>query len=114
MSKNNSQNQAGRVYRVDKFEVPEQARDEFLKKVQETHDLLSTLPGFMQDFLLEQSTETGFVKIVTIVEWENLAVVENAQEAVKAFRAKTQFNPQDLIARLGIKAEMGSYTPIRA
>ena len=105
-------NRADRLYRVDRFEVPVQARDEFLEKVQETHEMLRTVQGFMQDFLLEQSAAEGIVRIVTIVEWEDADAVANAQQTIKAFREKTQFNPQDLIARLGIKADMGNYSPI--
>lgn len=109
-----SESLAQRIYRIDKFEVPEGARDEFVTKVRETHKLLHTLPGFLQDFLLEQSTGQGIVKIVTIVEWENASAVENAQQAVQAHRAKTQFNPQDLLTRLGIKADLGNYTHMSA
>jgi heme-degrading monooxygenase HmoA len=112
MTHNLDHNRADRLYRVDRFEVPVQARDEFLKKVQETHELLRAVQGFLQDFLLEQNTEDGIVHIVTIVEWENADAVTQAQQIIKAFREKSQFNPQDLIARLGIKADMRSYSPI--
>jgi heme-degrading monooxygenase HmoA len=112
MSNQISQQSANRVYRVDKFDVPENAREEFLGKVQETHNLLRTLPGFLQDYLLENSTGEGIVKIVTIVEWQDASAIENAVQTVKAFRAQTQFDPQALLARLGIKADLGSYTPV--
>lgn len=35
------------IYRVDKFVVPEGARQEFLGRVRSTHKLLKAQPGFV-------------------------------------------------------------------
>ncbi len=114
MSNNASQSPAERAYRVDQFDVPEHALNEFLEKIRETHELLCTLPGFLQDFLLEQPIGKGMVRIVTVVEWQNTATLENAQQIVKIQREKTQFDPQDMLVRLGIQANLGVYMPISA
>lgn len=42
-----------RIYRVDKFVVPDAAREEFLDRVRRTHASLKAQPGFLQDFVLE-------------------------------------------------------------
>lgn len=54
-----SQQHPDRLYRIDKFKVPAPARAEFLEKVQLTHELLRTLPGFIQDLVFEQSDGPG-------------------------------------------------------
>lgn len=100
------------VYRVDKFVVPEAARDEFIERVRQTHALLQTLPGFRQDFVLENVMDNGKFNIVTIVEWESQADVEYAKQSVFKYQQDNQFNPQDLINRLGIQADRANYSQI--
>ncbi len=102
----------GRKYRLDTFIVPVGVRDEFLTKVNNTHQLLRNQSGFIQDFLLEQPVSDEAIRVVTLVEWEDQQSIDNARTAVKAMHQQTGFNAQELIARLGIKAEMGSYQPI--
>lgn len=104
-----SQDNSSHIYRVDKFIVPEQARTEFMEKVKPTHALLKTLPGFIQDFVLEQSAGPGKFNFVTLVEWENETVMSQARTAVSALHAHMNFNPQELFARLGITADVANY-----
>ena len=47
------------VYRVDKFVVPDQAREEFWSHVRRTHLVLRDQPGFIADYLLEQIAGPG-------------------------------------------------------
>lgn len=101
--------QAGRVYRTDKFVVPALARDEFLEKVRMTHALLRTQPGFVQDLLLEQTGGPGEFNLVTMVEWEGPEFVDGARAAVMAMHREDGFDPQELMTWLGIRADMGSY-----
>lgn len=68
MSNKNQGN--GSVFRVDKFVVPVEAREEIIGKVRMTHELLRRQEGFVQDFLLEQFSGPGEFNLVTIVEWE--------------------------------------------
>lgn len=100
------------VYRVDKFVVPAGAREEFLEKVLKTHVLLRTQSGFVQDVVLEQSGGPGEFNIVTIVEWDSADQVENARAVVMAVHQQMKFNPQEMVARLGIKADIADYRRI--
>ena len=109
MKKDCLSHQSERVYRVDKFIVPDQAREEFIEKVQATHQLLKHQSGFLQDFVLEQASGPGQFNIVTMVVWDSIESIEPARAAVMAFHQAMNFNPQDLFARLGIKADLGSY-----
>ncbi|WNZ26788.1 antibiotic biosynthesis monooxygenase [Leptolyngbya sp. NK1-12] len=100
-----------RIYRVYKFVVPNQAREEFLTQVKKTHQLLKAQPGFIQDFLLEQPADTEEFNVITIVEWRDAKAIEDARAAVMTMHKNTGFNPQEMFARLGIKADLGNYKP---
>jgi heme-degrading monooxygenase HmoA len=97
------------VYRVDKFVVPPGAREEFLEKARRTHALLKAQPGFLQDFVLEQSSGPGEFNFVTIVEWAGQEAVENARAAVVTLHREMNFTPQEVFARLDIKADIANY-----
>jgi heme-degrading monooxygenase HmoA len=103
-----------RFYRVDKFVVPAAARDEFLGRVFQTHEVLRKQPGFVSDFLLERVSGPGEFNIVTIAEWESEEFVAGAREAVTALHRATNLDPQELFARLGIKPDLGNYKRIEA
>jgi len=97
------------VYRVDKFIVPAAARDEFMARVAMIKDLLQEMPGCRQNLVLEQVAGPGAFNVVTFVEWQDAEALENAKAAVTARYREMNFNPQDLIARLGITADMANY-----
>jgi hypothetical protein len=100
-------------YRIDRFVVPDTARAEFLGRVRMTHAILRQQPGFVRDALLEHpADEPGHSIVLTIAEWQNQAVTSDARAAVQALHTRQRFDPQELFARLGIKAEMGSYHPL--
>jgi heme-degrading monooxygenase HmoA len=105
---------AQRIYRVDKFAVPSGARQEFLDKARRTHSLLKAQPGFVQDFILEQSSGPGEFNFVTIVEWASQEAIENARSAVLVLHREMNFNPQELFARFGIKADLANYKRLEA
>jgi len=100
------------VYRVDKFNVPATAREEFVNNVRRVHEILRTMPGFVQDLLMEQSSDPGVFNLVTVVEWDSQTSVENAKAKVSEAYARENFNPQEVVTRLGIKADFGNYKQI--
>jgi heme-degrading monooxygenase HmoA len=103
-----------RIYRVDKFVVPSGAREEFLDKARRTHALLKAQRGFLQDFVLEQSSGPGEFNFVTIVEWASQEAVEHACAAVQALHREMNFNAQELFSRTGIKADLANYKRLDA
>lgn len=113
MKKDSLSNPSERIYRVDKFMVPDHAREEFIEKVQATHQLLKTQSGFLQDFILEQASGPGEFNIVTMVEWDSIEAIEPARAAVMALHQEMNFNPQELFTRLGIKADLGNYKRVK-
>jgi len=112
MSHLNQADKSNRVYRLDRFVVPAAAREEFLSRVQVTHEILRRQHGFLQDFLIEQKLDSGDYAIATLVEWDSQATVERAVPVVKAAHERMGFNPGEFIARLGIKPEIGFYRAI--
>ena len=97
------------VYRVDKFIVPEAARDEFLKTVRHTHELLRKQPGFQWDQLLEQQSGPGSFNIVTIAEWKNDEAMTAASVVIQADRETTGLDPRALMHRLNVTPDLGNY-----
>jgi heme-degrading monooxygenase HmoA len=98
------------VYRVDKFVVPAAARDEFMVRISAIRQILDDMPGCRQNLVLEQTSSSSEFNVVTIVEWEDADVFEKAKDTVTARYKQMNFNPQELIARLGIKADMANYS----
>ncbi len=101
-----------KVYRIDKFRVPEPAYREFLARVRETHEFLRTQPGFVEDCVLEKTDGPGGFNFATIAVWESAEAVAAAKTAVAAWRKTTGYDPQEMIARLGIEADLANYEAI--
>jgi len=97
------------LYRIDKFQVPPSARDQFLTRVREIHGFSSTLPGFVRHAIFEQSSGPGAFNFVTLAEWESVEALEGASKSVAARFAASGFNPQEVRARLGIEADVAIY-----
>jgi heme-degrading monooxygenase HmoA len=112
MSVSNQEYKNERVYRLDRFVVPRPAREEFLTRVNQTHEILRRQAGFLQDFLLERPGEEGATIIVTMVEWDSRETVDRVVPIVQAAHREMDFSPKETIARLGITAEIGIYQAI--
>lgn len=98
-----------KVYRIDKFVVPEAVRDEFLRRIEETHSILRGCAGFVRDGIFEQCGGDGKFNFLTSVEWSGMEAMETAARIVLAAHKKTDFDPRNFIARHGISADFGFY-----
>lgn len=97
------------VYKVDKFVVPSEARDEFLSEVRRTHALLEEQPGFIRDLVLEHSGGPGRFNFVTMVEWRSEEAIQDARSVVNDVHERHGFDPQELFDRRGIDADVATY-----
>lgn len=97
------------VFRIDTFVVPDAARDAFLAKVSETHELLGRMDGCLQNRVLEKVAGPGKFNIVTLVEWSDASSFERARAFMKNRHEQTGFNAQDFWSRLGIEAQIANY-----
>lgn len=80
------------LYRIDTFTLPEAARAEFVAQSLRTISLLRTLPGFIRDRWFEKVSGPGTVNVVTMVEWQDAASIDNAIPAVRAMHAANGFD----------------------
>lgn len=102
------------VYRVDKFVVPEAARDEFWVHVRRTHAVLRGVPGFVEDALLEQDSGPGRFNVVTIVQWSSEKDLAAARFAVERSHEAVSFRPTEFYDRTGIEADLANYVDVEA
>jgi len=102
------------IFRVDKFKVPAAARDQFLERARASHELLRTIPGFVEDFFLEYTDDSGVSNFVTIVVWQDAQAFHSAKAIVEQQYQKRGDNPGEILNRLGIEADMAAYTELPA
>ena len=100
------------VYRVDKFVVPDEAREEFWSNVRHTHEVLRTQPGFVRDVLLEKHSGAGRFNAVTIVTWSGPDDLPRARAAVERMHGDSGFHPAEFYARTGIEPDVANYTEV--
>lgn len=100
------------VYRVDKFVVPDHARDEFWANVRRTHAVLREQPGFLDDALLEKHSGSGRFNCVTIVTWSSPDDIPAAGSAVGEAHRAAGFRPAEFFERAGIDADLVNYVEV--
>lgn len=109
---NSQHNEQHRVYRLDRFAVPDQARDEFLHRVDATHRTLRQQPGFLRDLIIEHRRDEHSFILATLVEWRDAQALADAREFVAEIHSKSGFDPRALMKQLGIEAEIGNYKDV--
>lgn len=106
--------QNNHIYKVDKYNVPYEARDEFEARTAGIRQVLQHQNGFIQDFYLEQVAGPGSFNIVTIAEWESAKDIEKAKSAVSTYLKELNLNPGKMMKRLNIQADVGIYEELKA
>ena len=99
----------GRMYRIDKFVVPAASRNEFLDGVAKMHDWLRQQQGFVDARVAEQILGPGAFNVVTVVQWARAEVMDRVAAEVAKWQAKTGFDREALVVRLGIRADIATY-----
>lgn len=107
-----SSDEQERIYRIDKFKVPDSARREFVERVRKINEFLGTLRGFVQNYVFEQSGGQGESNFVTITVWDSMESVELARKAAAIKFKEIGYNPQEFLARLQIRADQAIYREI--
>ncbi|ACY99043.1 MULTISPECIES: antibiotic biosynthesis monooxygenase family protein [Thermomonospora] len=102
------------VYRVDKFIVPDQAREEFWRNVRRTHAVLREQPGFLEEVLLERHSGPGRFNAVTIVKWASADDLAAARTAVEQAHRQIGFQPAEFFRTAGIEADLMNYVEVEA
>lgn len=102
------------LYRIDRFTVPEHARDAFLERLVVIRDFLQGQPGCLYNRIAEARQEDGSLSMMTVVEWSTRDAMNAARGEAKAFYEKAGFDPGSFMAALGIEPDFGLYTDIPA
>jgi hypothetical protein len=97
------------MIRVNKFAVPERSRDEFCSILLDTHAVVRRQEGFVRDYILERPAGPGELSIVTVIEFTSPDVIDGVAAALAEFDRGRGVGRQELMARLGVSAEMGLY-----
>ncbi|MGN6820767.1 MAG: antibiotic biosynthesis monooxygenase family protein [Sphingomonas sp.] len=96
-------------YRIDKFVVPDAARQAFIDAVDDTDAVMRAQPGFVRHDLLEQVGGPGEFNFVTVAEWESDAVVPVVAAAIARRHAECRFDRIAFFAQHGIRADIATY-----
>lgn len=94
---------------IDKFLVPEKAIQEFKERSNMNMSFIRKLPGFIEDDTYERSDEQGNLIYITVVVWENEDAIKKAKAAVQGEYKRQGFNPMEMMERLHITLDRGTY-----
>lgn len=100
------------IYRVDRFEVPLEARDVLLERLNVIRGLLQNIEGCRQNLVLEQPSIEGMATFVTFVEWQNEEVFLEAKARIADEYRKAAFDPQAFLQQIGAKAVMANMNAV--
>ncbi|WP_158563237.1 ester cyclase [Chitinophaga silvatica] len=90
------------IYLVDKFNIPQEALNEFTDRMEYNRKLIRQLPGFIKDEVLIENNTNGYTGIMTVAVWQNQKSLDHAKEVVQADYKKIDFNPATFTQRLNI------------
>ena len=76
-------------YRIDKFVVPDEARQAFIDAVDETDAVMRAQPGFVRHELLEQVGGPGEFNFVTVAAWESDLVIPEVAAVIGRRHARS-------------------------
>jgi len=98
---------------IDKFLVPEKAVQEFKERTKLNMDFIRKQPGFIKEETYERKDENGNLVYITVVIWQNEAAIKKAKAVVQAEYKKQGFNPIEMMERLHITLDRGTYTEVK-
>jgi heme oxygenase (mycobilin-producing) len=96
-------------FRIDSFHVPAESRGEFVKAMHRNLAFLETLPGFLGHVVFEKNGGPTDLNLVTIAVWESAEAIEAAGAKVREYYGRIGFDVQETLARLRVRAEIGTY-----
>ena len=97
------------LYRIDRFDVPNAAREAFMERLRHVQQALDPQPGCLQNLVLTQPGEGGETKVVTIVEWASAEAAANAKAVMQQRYAQEGFDAAAFMKKLGVRADFGAY-----
>ncbi len=109
MEANKKSNSSEQVF-IDRFMVPEKAKQEFLERMSISRNFIKTLPGFIEDSVYKRVDEQGNLTCITVAVWASEEAMKKARETVQAEYKREGFSLQAMLERLHITIDRGIYT----
>jgi heme-degrading monooxygenase HmoA len=97
---------------IDKFLVPEKAIEEFKERTKLNMDFIRMQPGFIKEEAYERTDENANLVYITVVIWKNEDAIKKAKAVVQTEYKKQGFNPMEMMERLHITLDRGTYTEV--
>ena len=94
---------------IDKATCPANAKEQFMKRMNTSRDLVRKQPGLLREEAYESTDKDGNLTVMTTVIWENEEALQKARQAIMAEYKREGFNMMEFCQRLGIKIERGEY-----
>jgi hypothetical protein len=110
--KENKMDTAVKQIFIDKFIVPAKAIEEFKARTKLNMDFIRKQPGFIKEEAYERTDENGNMIYITMVVWENENAIKKAKIIVQAEYKKQGFNPMEMMERLHITLDRGTYKEV--
>jgi heme-degrading monooxygenase HmoA len=94
---------------VDLFIVPEENLAEFLEAIRVTTPFLRSLPGYVEGWVYTRTSDPGTYNVMTTAVWEDEDAYQAARRSAQDEYRRINFNPQDVIKRLGVQMDRGEF-----
>jgi hypothetical protein len=101
------------LFFIDKFVIPVNARDEFIKRLNYNRDFIKHLPGFIRDNAYESTDASGNTLFTTVAVWENAEAMDKAKAAVQTEYKRIGFDPTEMTKRLSISMDRAIYKEVQ-
>lgn len=98
-----------RVFRIDRFVVPDTSRADLEAAMTRNMAFISTLPGFRGHVVVERRRDATTTELVTIAGWEDRAALERAIAEVRAYYQREGFDMRATLERWGVTMERADY-----
>lgn len=95
---------------IDLFVVPEENLAQFMEAVRTTTPFLRSLPGYVEGWIYTKKSESGAYNVVTTAVWADEEAYLAAKQAAQEEYRRIDFNPQDVIKKLGVQMERGEFS----
>ena len=105
----NKRSSEGQVSFVDKFVIPQNSVDEFIRQMNYNRNFIKQQPGLVKSERYDQKDENGNLTILTVAVWQNQESLEKAKGAIQREFKRIGFNPQEFYKRLYITMERDMY-----
>jgi heme-degrading monooxygenase HmoA len=98
---------------VDKFFVPKNSIEEFIKQMKINRAFIANLSGYIRGEAIEKTDSEGNKTIITIAIWENQDKLDKARQSIQTAFKRNGFNPAEFYQRLNIKMERDIYSRLK-